>query len=138
MTYSLISSVRNSEASVLHTYNINCQFVRYFWERFMDLPKFLQDGMKIPQSNWQHLIPKMHLMGHTCKCQAPYSLNFAAGAARTCGESIERMWAATNGIAKSVQEMGAGMRTDYMDPHLRFHNHRKVLRDGKPEHHSLL
>jgi hypothetical protein len=130
MMWSLVSALRNVGVPLLHTYDINCQFKPGFWERFKNLPPELQVLLKVPPEDWQHLIPKMHLMGHIRKCQAPFSLNFARGAARTCGESIERMWATTNGIAPSVREMGAGMRTDYIDAHMGSHNYRKQIRDG--------
>jgi hypothetical protein len=130
MMWSLVSALRGVGVPILHTYDINCQFWRGFWERFNKLPPSLKDTMNVPREDWQHLIPKMHLMGHIRKCQAPFSLNFARGAARTCGEAIERMWSVTNGIAPSVREMGPGMRVDYIDAHMGAHNYRKQINDG--------
>jgi hypothetical protein len=130
MMWSLVSALCGVGVRVLHTYDINCQFNHGFWERFEDLPPDLKAVLKVPPEEWQHLIPKMHLMGHVQKCQAPFSLNFVSGAAQTCGKSIEQMWALVNGIALSVREMGSGMRTDYIDAHMGLHNHRKQIRDG--------
>jgi hypothetical protein len=115
--------------SVLHTYDINCQFAPYMWNYFDDLPPGLQD-IKVRRDAWTHLVPKMHLLGHTRKCHAPYSLNYASGAARTCGEAIERMWALMNGIAASVREMGQGFRSDWIDSHMAHHNWLKHTKMG--------
>jgi hypothetical protein len=131
MTWCLVSAVFDSTVPVLHTYDINCQFKNGYWKRVDSLPDFLKEGLKVPRHEWQHLIPKMHLMGHIRKCQAPFSLNFARGAARTCGESIERMWALLNGISTSVREMGPGMRLDYIDFHMAYNNWRKHIRTGQ-------
>jgi hypothetical protein len=126
MMYSLFKSLctLNNRLPILHTYDINCQFSPRLWERYEDLPTELKQ-LDIPRSWWVHLIPKMHLMGHIRACHAPFSLNFQRGAARTCGEAIERMWSLLNGIATSIREMGPGMRSDWIDAHMGHHNWRK-------------
>jgi hypothetical protein len=132
MMFSLFSALKalDVKVPVLHTYNINCQFVKNLWTRFQTLPKELRH-LNIPKDWFTHLIPKMHLMGHTRCCQAPYSLNFAHGACRTCSEAIERMWALIVGILLSVREMGPGMRSDWLDHHMGNHNWRKQCRTGQ-------
>jgi hypothetical protein len=131
MMYSLFKSITTLgvQTSVLHTYDVNCQFVSSMWERFEDLPVELQ-SIKMPRDWWTQLVPKMHLLGHTRKCHVPFSLNYALGAARTCGEAIERMWALMNGIAPSVREMGSGYRSDWIDFHMAHHNWVKHLKMG--------
>jgi hypothetical protein len=128
MTWSLASALRNVRVPVLHTYDINCQFSRNLWERFGELPQDLLDALMVAREQWTHLIPKLHLMGHVRKCHALFSLNYAIGTARTCGEAIERMWALINGIATSVREMGPGHRLDSIDSHMGHHNFRKQCR----------
>jgi hypothetical protein len=129
--YSLFKSFTTLDLQlpVLHTYDINCQFISMFWEQYEDLPPELKKN-KIPRTWWTHLVPKMHLLGHTRKCHAPFSLNYALGAARTCGEAIERMWALMNGIAPSVRKMGSGFCSDWIDFHMAHHNWIKHLKMG--------
>jgi hypothetical protein len=132
MMYSLFKSITtlNIQVPLLHTYDIYCQFVQLFWEHFKDLPSDLQQ-IKICNNWWTHLILKMHLLGHTRKCQAPYLLSYAFGARRTCDKAIERMWALMNGIALSVRKMGAGFCSNWIDSHMAHHNWLKHTKMGK-------
>jgi hypothetical protein len=138
MVYSLASLLCGVRTPIVHTYDINCQYWPLLQERFDDLPPALRQEVQVPPKDWQHLIPKMHLMGHIQKCQAPFSLNFAHGAAWTCGKAIKWMWSMTNGLAPSVREMNPGMRMDYIDSHMGFHNHCKVTHDGMSHLPSLV
>jgi hypothetical protein len=128
MTWSLVSALQNVRTPILHTYDINCQFSRNLWARFGTLPQDLLDALIVAREMWTHLIPKLHLMGHIRKCHALFSLNYAIGTARTCGEAIERMWALINGISSSVREMGPGHRLDSIDSHMGHHNFGKQSR----------
>ncbi|KAK7025934.1 hypothetical protein VNI00_015849 [Paramarasmius palmivorus] len=77
--------------------------------------------------DFQFVIPKLHIYGHTTDCQLKYSLNYAPGVGRTDGEGVERNWAGQGPIATSTTEMGPGSRHDALDDHWGSWNWQKLL-----------
>jgi hypothetical protein len=130
MTYALLSALAGYKGPVLHTYDINCQFSRNFWERVLRMPIDMQILRADYDFVWK--IPKMHLHGHELDCQAPYSMNFTPGAAKRAGEIIETNWPRLNNTAASTREMGPGHRRDVLDDHIGFHNWEKHVKTGTP------
>ncbi|KAK7022007.1 hypothetical protein VNI00_017109 [Paramarasmius palmivorus] len=112
------------DLDVCLSYDICCQYCRRFIERIMGLPV---DVRPKALADFLFVIPKLHVYGHTIKCQLNFSLNYALGVGRTDGEGVERNWAGQGPIATSTIEMGPGSRHDTLDDHWSFWNWQKLL-----------
>lgn len=64
-----------------------------------------------------HMVPKFHVAAHVRECRYRYSPDYTPGAARTDGESNERVWSDQNGIAARTKEMSEGHRHDAINWH---------------------
>ncbi|KAK7017025.1 hypothetical protein VNI00_018752 [Paramarasmius palmivorus] len=106
------------------SYDICCQYCKRFIERLMQLPEEKRPK-EIPE--FQFVIPKLHVYGHTTACQLYFSLNYALGVGRTDGEGVERNWAGQGPIATSTTEMGPGSRHDTLDDHWGYWNWQKLV-----------
>ena len=60
----------------------------------------------------KHLVPKLHLQGHTEDCQYRWSLNFTRWMGRTDGEHIEGGWSEAKQAGGMTKEMNTGHRQD--------------------------
>ncbi|KAK7018729.1 hypothetical protein VNI00_018289 [Paramarasmius palmivorus] len=96
--------------------------------------RFVDRLSSIPEENrlnsipeFLFVIPKLHVYGHTTRCQLYYSLNYAVGVGRTDGEGVERNWAGQGPIATSTTEMGPGSRHDTLDDHWGYWNWEKLV-----------
>ncbi|KAK7025333.1 hypothetical protein VNI00_016115 [Paramarasmius palmivorus] len=97
---------------------------RRFVERLSNIPE--ENRLEeIPE--FLFVIPKLHVYGHTTRCQLYYSLNYAVGVGRTDGEGVERNWAGQGPIATSTTEMGPGSRHDTLDDHWGYWNWEKLV-----------
>lgn len=123
MDYFFLSTIHfGTPDSLVVSYDIACQWSRNLANRCdaygIDVLKEL--------SNICFLVPKFHLPAHVPICQYSFSFNFNPRVGRTDGESPERGWSATNGIASSTREMGPGSRHDTLDDHFGDNNWRKT------------
>lgn len=127
MTYAFMSALNATRAKmglvrVLHTYDINCQFWKNFWERMEGLPL----NMQRTDFELDSKIPKLHLYGHNDACQAIYALHFTKYAGQMDGEHVERLWSVLNHAAASAKEQGPGARQDQLNDLCGHHNYRKI------------
>ncbi|KAK7015175.1 hypothetical protein VNI00_019169 [Paramarasmius palmivorus] len=111
-------------ACILSHHPSNLDYCRRFLERMMQLPLEVRPKAL---ANFLFVIPKLHVYGHTIKCQLNFSLNYALGVGRTDGEGVERNWAGQGPIATSTTEMGPGSRHDTLDDHWSYWNWNKLL-----------
>ncbi|KAJ7052976.1 hypothetical protein C8F01DRAFT_1090059 [Mycena amicta] len=73
------------------------------------------------------VVPKLHIQGHTLKCQLLYSLNWVPGSGQVDGEGIERPWSMIGGVAASTRVSGPGACADLLDDHWSFWNWSKLV-----------
>ncbi|KAF7331581.1 hypothetical protein MKEN_00037500 [Mycena kentingensis (nom. inval.)] len=69
----------------------------------------------------------MHINAHIVLCRLLFSLALILGSGMTDGEGIERLWAATAGVAGSTKLSGHGARADQLDDHWSFWNWSKLV-----------
>jgi hypothetical protein len=128
MDYILLAAIAGiSLAWILVSYDIACQWSKYFLQRMADYPEWMLVAEHV---KWSFAIPKFHLPAHGETCQSPYSLNLLRWMARIDGEGIERIWSWINALAFSTREMGPGCRSDTMDAHWAAWNWRKIRGHG--------
>ncbi|KAL0948665.1 hypothetical protein HGRIS_010468 [Hohenbuehelia grisea] len=129
MDYLFSSAVSKSGCkAILSTYDIGCQWGKKFLARQQDMPI----DLRLPSdTKLTAKVPKFHLAAHITACQAPYSLNFTPGAARTDGKGVERNWSWLNRAAPSTSQMGPGARHDMLDDFCGFSNFRKTQQLGQ-------
>nr|GAT42823.1 predicted protein [Mycena chlorophos] len=108
------------------SYDIVCQWWKQLQERLEKLPPPLV-RLKLILNIVRFVVPKMHINGHTRKCQSTFSLNWVPGSGQTDAEGIERAWAMVGGLAASTRVMGPGSRSDTLDDHWSFWNWTKLL-----------
>lgn len=109
------------------SYDIACQYERNFWSRFKARPQFLNAPTRI---GLKFLVPKFHLPAHQESCRYHYSLNFAKGVGRTCGEGIERTWAKLNLLSGSTSRMTFAGREDTLNNQCNDLNWKKTCHMG--------
>lgn len=127
MDYIFLASTMGMMLALIYSsYDIACQWSTNFFSR-MNAPTMPEWLRLAPSTVVKFLVPKFHLPGHTGKCQAPFSFNFARGVGRTDGEGVERNWSVLNGIARSVSMMGPGGRWDTLDDFCNHSNWRKTI-----------
>ena len=61
------------------------------------------------------VIPKLHIQGHTEKCQYIFHLAFTDGVGRTDGESVERRWVDTKEVAVISKDASPASRIDIVN-----------------------
>ncbi|KAJ7159910.1 hypothetical protein C8R43DRAFT_1086852 [Mycena crocata] len=106
-------------------YDIVCQWWKGLEGRVVELPSLFR--LILAMTLIRFVIPKMHIHGHTTKCQDEFSLNLVPGSAGTDGEGIERLWANIGGVATSTREMGPGTREDTLNCHWGHWNWQKLV-----------
>lgn len=114
MDYVLLSALKGFNLRrLILSYDIACQYHKNLRSRISGF----QNDLKLDLDNvdLEVIIPKFHIVGHGENCQTRYSFNFREHMGRTDGENIERGWAAFNGTATSLREMGPGSRHDSLN-----------------------
>ncbi|EIW51995.1 uncharacterized protein TRAVEDRAFT_136413 [Trametes versicolor FP-101664 SS1] len=101
------------------TYDIHCQYIKNLrtrlYEEFNKVAHELEsiDSAELPII--RAAVGKYHLAMHTGDCRHKHSLHFMPGACMTDGETLERMWAILNALARRTKEMSAGHRHDVLN-----------------------
>ncbi|OJT01852.1 hypothetical protein TRAPUB_7684 [Trametes pubescens] len=127
--YVVASSIRNRFLKVIkNSFDVACEWNKGFFRRIQDLPPEIQP--RVPQQGWTFVVPKFHVAAHKESCQATYSPNWTANAARFDGEHVERIWSRLNSAAPSTKEMGTGARWEALDDFCGFNNWRKTTQLG--------
>lgn len=111
------------------SYDIACQWGVNFNQRMALFPSDMQ--LDLALITIRLLVPKLHLMVHGEKCQAPYSFNYNIGVGRTDGEAVERFWSMTNPTTPGSKEMTPGHRHDHLNSFFGHLNWHKVCNAGK-------
>jgi hypothetical protein len=112
--------------NVVISYDIACKWSVHHLERTVKHHPDLDVG----RFQISYLIPKFHLPGHGASCQTDYSFNYAKGAGRTHGETVEQGWSNSNLAALSTREMGPGARHLALDDNWSGWNWKKILNMG--------
>ncbi|KAJ3968607.1 hypothetical protein EV361DRAFT_972718 [Lentinula raphanica] len=73
------------------------------------------------------VIPKLHILGHTMKCQRSFNLSYTRGAGQSDGEGIERIWSGSGLLGTSTREMGPGSRQNTCEDYWHHWNWRKTI-----------
>lgn len=109
---------------IVLTYDIACQWSKNFRKRMEQLPP----NMQIPDTTQLDVaIPRWHINGHGETCRTNFNLSYMEGVGRTVGEDVETIWAGTNPLAPSIQEMGPAARHDTLNDHWNGWNFRKIV-----------
>jgi len=131
MDLALISTLRLIISSgitrVLITYDIACQWVKYFSQRLTRYSVSSSFDLAV-FTYWLVLIPKFHLLGHAKDCQLNFNLNYTKGAGRMTGEMIESGWAQSGSLAIWTRESGPFARRAVLDDHWGAENWLKLRR----------
>ncbi|KAJ3721281.1 hypothetical protein C8R42DRAFT_582431 [Lentinula raphanica] len=101
MDYIFTSTLRHF-SDLLHlliSYDIACQWSKKLLERLKALPPLVR--LRGILNILAFVIPKLHILGHTIKCQQSFNLSYTRGAGQSDGEGIERIWS-----GKWVQGLG--------------------------------
>ena len=109
---------------IISSYDINCQYGKYFLERISDWVNTLE--MPI----FRRCVPKYHLIGHKEGCRWYHSFWYMPGVGVTDGEAPEWRWASANAIARSTREMSSGHRHDISNLHSGDYNIQKTFNMG--------
>ncbi|KDQ05826.1 hypothetical protein BOTBODRAFT_89698, partial [Botryobasidium botryosum FD-172 SS1] len=104
------------------SYDIACQYVRHFRERFEERFPGVTNFER-----FRFLIPKMHLYAHKEDCQFKFSFNYTDGCGRTDGEAPERGWAEINEFSTATREMNGAHRHEVLDDRISDVNLRKTV-----------
>lgn len=129
MDYLCFKSLQGTKVQhVVISYDIACQWSINFYDRMSHL---LEELRLRPDIKVDFIVPKFHLPAHGRKCHSIFSFNYHPGVARTDGESVERLWAWLNSIARSASMMGPGGRWDTLDDFTNFSNWRKTTNMGE-------
>ena len=116
---------------LLISYDIVCQWARYFAERMQRLPVAVQVELPTQPGELRYAIPKYHLRAHKEEGHNQYSLHLMKGVGRVCGEQIERTWPKHSETAGSTREMGPGSRRDTLEDHFGYTNWRVYVSLGQ-------
>jgi len=111
---------------ILHCYDIGCQHGIHLRERF---EKHFPDLVN-QLTDFQELVPSLHIHGHIEDCQFRYNLAYHQGAARTHGENLEGIWGVQNPIGGMTKEMNKGHRHDILNDYTGDWNWLKVQQMG--------
>jgi Kyakuja-Dileera-Zisupton transposase len=109
----------DSDQGLLFMYDIVCQYIIHLRERIGDQ---LPLALKIDRA-----IGMFHVHGHKEQCFFRYAPSFIPGAGITCGEILESLWAALNGISPSTRTATLAHRAEILDDHACDSNHKKLL-----------
>ncbi|KAJ2966642.1 hypothetical protein NUW54_g13746 [Trametes sanguinea] len=89
---------------VMGSYDIFCQYIKKLRARLRDeFGVCLNELVSIVSAELPEIIAavgKYHLAMHTAECRHKFSLHLLPGAAMSDGETLERVWAITNAIAR--------------------------------------
>lgn len=107
------------DQGLLFMYDIVCQYIVYLLERIGDK---LPPNLEIDQA-----IGMFHVHAHKEQCFFRYAPSFIPGAAITCGEILESLWASLNGISPSTRTATLAHRAEILDDHACDSNHKKLL-----------
>ncbi|KAJ6625422.1 hypothetical protein B0H10DRAFT_2161919 [Mycena sp. CBHHK59/15] len=126
MDFIVFSAVLNAIIFYLIlSYNIACQYSKYFWTRMESLPSGMH--LLIDQVRVWFKILNFHLPLHKLPCHSPYSFHYMWGAGRIHGETIEQNWEFTNRAAPWTKMMGLGTRAATLEDIFSFHNWRWLV-----------
>jgi len=100
-------------------------FVRRLKTEFPDA-----SALHAAASNLIWVIPKMHIHGHTERCQYQFHLAFTEGVGRTDGEGVERVWVDTKAIAIISRDASPAARTDIINSEHNWANWVRALNIG--------
>ncbi|KAI0349199.1 hypothetical protein OH77DRAFT_121712 [Trametes cingulata] len=112
------------------TYDIHCQYIINLRKRLREqFGVVLEELDSIVSAELPEIVAgigKYHLCMHKGECRYKHSLHFLPGSCMTDGETLERIWAVTNAIARRTKEMSAGHRIDVLNDHYSDLNVRRV------------
>ena len=100
-------------------YDIVCQYIIYLKER---IGHHLPAGLGIDRA-----IGMFHVHAHKEQCFFRYSPSFIPGACVVCGEIVESLWSALNGVSQSTRTATLAHRAEVLDDHACDSNHKKLL-----------
>ncbi|KAJ3749798.1 hypothetical protein EV360DRAFT_56774, partial [Lentinula raphanica] len=127
MDYIFASTLRHFAdlLPLLISYDIVCQWSKKLLERLKSLPSLtrLTYILKIVS----FVIPKLHILGHTMKCQCSFNLSYTGGAGQSDGEGIECIWSGSGLLGTSTREMGPGSRQNTCEDYWHHWNWRKTI-----------
>ncbi|KAJ3833337.1 hypothetical protein F5878DRAFT_646023 [Lentinula raphanica] len=127
MDYIFTSTLRHF-SDLLHlliSYDIACQWSKKLLERLKALPPLVR--LRGILNILAFVIPKLHILGHTIKCQQSFNLSYTRGAGQSDGEGIERIWSGSGLLGTSTREMGPGSRQNTCEDYWHHWNWRKVI-----------
>jgi len=107
------------DQGILFIYDIVCQYIIYLQDR---IGRHLPPSLEINRA-----IGLFHVHAHKEQCFFRYSPSFIPGAATVCGEIMESLWAALNGISQSICTATLAHRAEVLDDHACDSNHKKLL-----------
>ncbi|KAJ7049133.1 hypothetical protein C8F01DRAFT_1265921 [Mycena amicta] len=127
MDYVFASIIRHLHLALrlMVSYHIACQWAKNLAKRLAGLPSMLRLNLVLALIRF--VVPKLHIQGHTLKCQLLYSLNWVPGGGQVDGEGIERPWSMIGGVAASTRVSGPSARADLLDDHWSFWNWSKLV-----------
>ncbi|KAJ7511255.1 hypothetical protein B0H11DRAFT_1700222, partial [Mycena galericulata] len=131
MDYMFMKSIAGSDLIRFYvSYDIACQWHINIWQRMVG---YKNEELTILGGNKYlvFLVPKFHLPAHIEACNLRFSFNLTCFVGLTDGEAPERMWANTNPLVNSTNEMGPGSRRDTLNDHFNDWNYKKIVLLGK-------
>ncbi|KAI0669304.1 hypothetical protein C8Q78DRAFT_1070866 [Trametes maxima] len=115
---------------LMGAYDIHCQYIRNLRKRLQkEFEVSLEELDSIVSTDLPEIVAgvgKYHLCMHKGECRYKHSLHFLPSVGMTDGETLERIWAVTNVIARQTKEMSAGHRHDVLNDHYSDLNLRRV------------
>ncbi|KAJ6556077.1 hypothetical protein B0H19DRAFT_947493 [Mycena capillaripes] len=112
--------------SFLLIYDISCQWVIHWIQRFMDGKYlFYRDDLTLTPA-----VGKFHLGAHVLECFWEFSLNFMEGSGQVDGEILETLWASLDKVVGSTRSMSRAHRQEVLDEHMNDSNWKKLVGAG--------
>ncbi|KAF9535353.1 hypothetical protein CPB83DRAFT_912115 [Crepidotus variabilis] len=110
--------------TVLHIYDIMCQYKVNMPERFRDSPY-----LSTPQSLQRVLkaIGQFHVHAHKEGCLYRFSTSYIPGVGLVDGEILETLWAILNEVSRSTRTATIQHRAEILDDHMGDSNYKKII-----------
>ena len=109
---------------IILTYDVACQWSKNLQKHIAD---FLPEMQILETMKLDIAIPRWHINRHGETCRNNFNISYMEGAGRMVGKDIETVWAGTNLLAPSIQEMGPAARHDMLNDHWNGWNFRKII-----------
>ncbi len=115
---------------LMRYYDIHCQYIKHLRERLeKEFDVVLSELDTIVSAELPELVAgvgKYPLAMDKGDCRHKRSLHYLPGVGMADGEMLERIWAATNTVARRTKEMTLGHRNDVLNHHYSALNVRRV------------